>query len=132
VAFTLPVFPLTCNVWDGPNPPAGAPRLVTPGNLSFGRRVFPSAPNFNNFDTTAASASLLVPPGTDIRDASCGAAAGGDVIEVPAGTGRFYYAIYVDDLGKGFPNEHRVALLVKACSAVFSHFAGVDWPTPIP
>ena len=132
MSFTVPTFPLTCNVWDGPNPPVGPPRLSPDCNLAIGRRIFPGQSGFDNFSATEGTPQLLVPALTDIRDASCVPAAGGDVIEVPAGTGRFYYVIYVDDVGKGFLNEHRLALLSKACSANFSHFAGVDWPVPIP
>jgi hypothetical protein len=46
-------------------------------------------------------------------------------VEVPAGSGRYYEVVQVDDAGKGFPNEHRIAGLI----------ATVDlgmWPVPYP
>jgi hypothetical protein len=63
---------------------------------------------------------LLVPAGTDLRDNHN--LTGSDVVVVPAGSGRGYFVDQVDDLGKGFANEHRFALLSKAGA----------WPTPIP
>jgi hypothetical protein len=48
-----------------------------------------------------------------------------DLVEVPAGTGRFYRVQWVDDLGKGFDNEHRFALLLQ--TNTFS-----PWPIPMP
>jgi hypothetical protein len=130
--FTVPEFPLLCNIWAGPNPPTGVPRLTAACNLGMGRRIMPAAPSEDVFNAPHMLAQLLLPAGTDIRDASCSPATSGDVVEVPAGSGRFYYVLGVDDLGKGFPNEHRFALLAKACSAYYGPFAGVDWPTPIP
>jgi len=132
MAFTIPTFNLTCKIWAGPNPPSGAPRLSSVCNLAMGRRTMPSFPHEDTFVAPHMLAQLLLPAGTDIRDASCSPATSGDVVEVPAGTGRYYYVLEVDDFGKGFPNEHRWALLAKACAAYFAPFAGVDWPTPIP
>jgi hypothetical protein len=74
---------------------------------------------------------LLLAAFVDVRDSSCGGQM--DVIEVPAGTGRWYLATLVDDIGKGFPNEHRAVSLYKIWN-----FAGngagltAPWPTPIP
>jgi len=68
--------------------------------------------------------TLLLPAGTDVRDAWC--ASGEDAVEVPVGSGRFYRALYVDDIGKGFSNEHRAVLLTKRGNAL-----GL-WPTPVP
>jgi hypothetical protein len=132
MAFNVPEFPLLCNIWAGPNPPVGAPRLSAACNLGMGRRSMPMAEGMDQFNLTHMLAQLLLPAGTDIRDLSCSPATSGDIVEVPAGTGRYYVVVSVDDLGKGFPNEHRFALLAKACSATFASFAGVDWPTPIP
>jgi hypothetical protein len=67
--------------------------------------------------------TLLLPPGSDIRDGLT--STGYDAVEVPSGSGRYYTVIFVDDVGKGFPNEYRMAFLVK------SDVNG-DWPTPIP
>jgi hypothetical protein len=59
--------------------------------------------------------------GTDIRDLNT--ATGYDIVEVPAGTGRLYLVEQVDDVGKGFLNEHRCATLSKGL---------FTWPSPIP
>jgi hypothetical protein len=65
---------------------------------------------------------LLLPPGTDIRSGVLGTA---DDVEVPAGSGRFYEVEFVDDVGKGFANEYRVALLIQTT-------AWGAWPLPYP
>jgi len=56
---------------------------------------------------------LLVAALTDLRDHFSTPGTHGDSIEVPAGSGRKYYCYIVDDVGKGFPNEHRYAILLK-------------------
>jgi hypothetical protein len=63
---------------------------------------------------------FLFPPGTDIRDGS--GPSGIDSLECPAGSGRYYYVTNVDDIAKGFANEHRYALVQKY----------PPWPEPIP
>lgn len=45
-----------------------------------------------------------------------------DLIECPQGSGRFYEVLFVDDVGKGFANEHRIALVSKV----------LPWPIPTP
>lgn len=54
---------------------------------------------------------LLLPPITDIRGMQ-DVSGFVDVVEVPQGTGRWYGVAVVDDVGKGYPNEHRTALLL--------------------
>lgn len=53
---------------------------------------------------------LLLPAGTDVR--APWNAGKPDLVECPAGSGRFYAVAWVDDIGKNFPNEHRIAWLV--------------------
>jgi len=54
---------------------------------------------------------LLTPAHTDLRDnASTG---GHDAVEVPSGSGRYYDVTYCDNIGMGFPNEHRAGVLQK-------------------
>lgn len=119
MAYVLPTFNLTGNCWHGLNHPPAAPDLVFDCNLCFGRRIGP-------FDaiTTAFCMQLLVPAGTDLRTPVQGIP-NFDLVEVPAGTGRFYRVQWVDDLGKGFDNEHRFALLLQ--TNTFS-----PWPIPMP
>lgn len=131
MAFTLPNFNLTCNIFTVAGGVATF-RLDSPCNLAMGRRtavITNGASQDGGLD--GLQPSLLLPPLTDIRDSSCGGEI--DLVEVPAGSGRFYLAVNVDDIGKGFPNEHRCATLNKTWG-----FAGngsglvAPWPTPIP
>jgi len=130
VPYVLPSFNLLCNI--GPSaagaflwpctPYAGAPRLHNvPCALVAGRRV-----NVSSTGGTAGqgypitSMSLLLPPLTDVRSAQ---SVGGvpDAVEVPAVSGRWYGVFEVDDIGKGWPNEHR--------SASIQAILGT-WPVP--
>lgn len=131
MAFTLPTFNLTCNI----HTVAGGVnvfRLSSDCNLAMGRRTAnPNGTVEQDGGLFGLLPILLLPVGTDVRDSSCGGEM--DIVEVPAGTGRWYQVIAVDDVGKGFPNEHRLATLGKTWG-----FAGngsgltLPWPTPIP
>lgn len=131
MSYTVPTFNLTANILRM----AGGIYLFvasTPANLAMGRRM--GWQEFESGTTNAFLAltpSLLVPAGTDVRDASCGGDT--DVIECPAGTGRWYQASGVDDIGKGFPNEHRCVTLIKVGWLPAFVAAGLGpWPAPIP
>jgi len=142
MAFNPPTFNLTCNVWTGQDWPLPAPRLSPRCNLAWGKRVQSAYFGSDEQQPPFTSALLLLSSGTDIRDTSClsfplGNTVGQDIVEVPAGSGRYYYAIGVDDIGKGFSNEHRAAWLAKIISTppslahnVFTGFP--PWPIPIP
>lgn len=60
---------------------------------------------------------------TDVRGQAGGITP--DSIEVPSGSGRYYTVEWVDDVGKGYLNEYRVALAVQNPSA-----GGWPYPTP--
>lgn len=121
MAFSLPTFNLLCNVWSNSSPVTGPPRAQFACNLAWGRRV--QAFSDPAFVATGLMMTLLLPAGTDIRSYIQGG--GGDWVEVPAGSGRRYLSYSVDDIGKGFDNEHRAAVLVQD----YTHGA---WPTPMP
>ena len=53
-----------------------------------------------------------------------------DLMEIPFGSTRFYLVICVDDIGKGFANEHRFAFINMVNQAVV--FTDVTWPFPVP
>lgn len=132
MAFTLPTFNLNCNIFTFS---AGIAtfRLASPCNLAMGKRTANygdiSGPSQNYYE--GLTPALLLPPLTDIRDASCNGFP--DIVEVPAGSGRYYTCFGVDDIGKGFTNEHRVATLWKTWSfAANPWVAAPFWPTPIP
>jgi hypothetical protein len=122
--FFLPTFNLTCNIVAPPTPGVPAPGTL-PYRLAgqvcalvYGQRV--------NVASTGGTASqgfplfgmnLLLPPLTDIRGPQDTTTF--DVVEVPAGSGRWYWCFGVDDIGKGWTNEHRTAgLLAIAASWV--------------
>jgi hypothetical protein len=65
--------------------------------------------------------NLLVPALTDVRGPQD--PVGPDMVEVPAGSGRWYQVVFVDDIAKGFSNEHRTA-------SIFALYA--SWTPPYP
>jgi hypothetical protein len=120
MAFTVPQFNTLCAIRTGGSL-VGAPRLEVLGNLAWGKRVNVSATGGTGIaGFLVMTMSLLLPAGTDVRGRQN--ASGPDSVEVPAGSGRFYLVTFVDDVGRGFANEHRCAELQQT---------GV-WPTPIP
>lgn len=132
-SFALPVFNISCNIWHGGlthMPPSGVPDLVVNGNLANGRvwhlpvwqRRLPG------LGAMSMSSSILFPKGTDVRDVST--TTGPDIIECPAGTGRLYWVTYVDDIARGFGNEHRWVVMQKVWT--YDAFSIYRWPTPIP
>jgi hypothetical protein len=132
MAFTLPSFNLSVDIYTGPWL-TKVLRVTSDANLAFGRRSQVQYPSLG--DPGAAPASvyeiLLLPAITDIR--SYFLTGQTDVVEVPSGSGRWYGVEWVDDVGKGFDNEHRAAGLLQ-----ISHFldpvkyAGLSWPVPMP
>jgi hypothetical protein len=121
MAFTLPTFNLVCNVWRGGNPTSNPPDVVSFCNLTPNRRVyFPMIEPAIDARFPVMFLTLLLPALTDVR--MYNVVTGPDVVEVPAGSHRFYQVQQVDDVGKGFANEHRFALILPV----------VPWPQPIP
>jgi hypothetical protein len=116
MSYVIPNFNLNVNIWTGPPifPPVGAPRVATTCNLTPGRRVMQDSTGFN------ALMEILLPALTDIRGGN--SATGSDVVEVPAASGRYYKVLSVDDIGKGFGNEHRIAWIAQSAGFI----------TPIP
>lgn len=120
MAYILPDFNLRCDVYSNASPPPAAARVASLAcNLAFGRRI-----QLTQTSSLGALMTLLVPAGSDVRSAVC--ASGHDWVEVPAGSGRRYAVFGVDDVGKGFANEHRAVLLQPVV------LGGVFWPVPIP
>lgn len=136
MAFTLPKFNLTCAVWHdylltppipATPPSTGASSYSECQLYEWSRATVPAAYYIAPptdirpwWFTLQQSIQIRLPKGFDVRDSQN--AEGADVIECPAGTGRYYVVTQVDDLHRGFPNEYRLAQCVKAWT----------WPTPIP
>ena len=143
MAFHPPTFNLTVNLWRGPNPVTNPPTFVFQGNLAIGRRqlfappAISTAAQFTAGPQYGDATELLLPKGSDIRGPQN--AGYTDIVEVPAGTGRYYLVLWVDDVGRGFSNEYRLALL-KQCdfqmvslTAFGATFGSVPaWPVPTP
>jgi hypothetical protein len=133
MAYTVPTFNLTCNVYTGPWETKVFRESIA-CNLRMGRSslTLNSSGGIGITDTYGVSPVLLLPSGSDVRDNSCYNQT--DIIECPAGSGRFYNVGNVDDVGKGFPNEFRIATLNKIfhlCGGDGT-FVGLFWPFPIP
>jgi hypothetical protein len=96
------------------------PDVVVNGNLSPGRIVGEAQPEGLLVGIGIGGMWLRVPKGTDIRDPR--APAGGDLVICPSGSWRTYGCQWVDDIGCGFTNEHRFAVL--------QGFG--PWPVPFP
>jgi len=119
--FRTPSFPLTCGIWRNGHLHSNAPDVLsecslTPGLLGSTAISLGVSQGQGDF----GAMWLLLPPCTDIRDRA--APGGRDSCEVPIGSGRFYDVAWVDDIGLGYPNEHRFASVIKT----------VDWPVPFP
>jgi hypothetical protein len=131
-AFALPNFNLSCRVWHraGRSPAVyPSPDLTVQCNLANGRvsHVLNSQQRLDTQNSLGASASVLFPKGSDIRDASVDRLP--DAVEIPALSGRFYWVAFVDDIAKGFVNEHRWAV----CPKIFTNgYYDYRWPSPIP
>jgi hypothetical protein len=118
-AYAPPTFPMVAGIYTGASFLPENLRLEAPVNLAYGKGVtvqgwFP----LDGVDSLFGRA--LFPRGTDVRDRF--ASTGVDNVEIPAGSGRWYYVLSVYDAGAGFPNEHRVAIVAKTGG----------WPTPLP
>lgn len=125
MAYTLPTFNLTVNVWHAHDlttgPPAGAPDVVPSCNLALARKYEGSGP---------FAMHCYLPPLTDVRKPDVTNVDLVDIAECPAGSGRWYVIWCVDDVGKGFANEYRVAGLYPADE--WTSDGAWNWPTPIP
>ena len=118
--YIQPAFDLSVGVWRHGSSHLALPDLLILGNLSPGRITGNPADGPVPSGSGIGQMWLRVPAGSDIRDSS--AASNYDSVEVPYGSGRFYSVTWVDDIGSGFPNEHRFAVLYKEA----------PWPVPFP
>lgn len=118
--FVVPQMPLVVNIWRNGNPTANPPDVITVGNLTPGKRVTSPPSGTKAIPGPQLLMMVLLPPRTDVRGNE--AVGGPDTVEIPGGTSRFYEVQTVDDIGRGFANEHRFATLL----------ASGTWPSPVP
>lgn len=145
MSYKLPTFNLNVNVWRFATADVTAPPDVqTTGNLVGGHHgILNKAPQFGaafaqypQVVTSGQFMTLLLPKLADVRQA-LSSDDYGDCVEVPAGSQRYYAVVQVDDIGKGFANEHRFALIVALTGQYGVLFGATwnqpaDWPQPIP
>lgn len=134
MAFRLPNFNLRVSIWrvNGTGGAYAAPDVSTMGNLSPAARgyVLMTGHTANTAFATLGM-TLRLPALTDIRPSWNGLIA--DVVEVPAGSLRFYTVWWVDDVAKGFTNEYRVAELIMQTQGNIPIGGGPNnVPTPLP
>jgi hypothetical protein len=135
MAFSVPVFPIFCDIYSGPWNSKALRLSAVPCNLAWSKRVNTGLQAGTTPSSSASQSfmTLLLPALTDIRDGAGLVGAEGDIVEVIPGSGRWYGVICVDDLGKGFANEHRGAIIVKVYEKISpTQFPGLTWPFPIP
>jgi hypothetical protein len=108
MGYRVPEFPIECQIYGSLF--GGDLRLTSECNLAWGQRVnAPSTGGTSEIGVPLITMVLLLPPLTDIRGPL--SSTGADGVIVPSGSGRKYTVAFVDDIGKGFSNEHRAAIL---------------------
>jgi hypothetical protein len=132
-SFAMPNFNLDAAVWHNPGsypPDYPPPDLTLKCNLANGRvsHILNVQQRTPTAQVLIAGSSALFPANSDIRDAAC--FSNPDVVEIPHGSGRFYWVAYCDDIAKGFANEHRWAVLGKVHAGNF--WGPYRWPVPLP
>jgi len=118
--FRVPAFPLAINIWRAATGVTNPPDVVTVCNLTVGRRATATTGIPEDLDPDTVCLMAYLPKLSDVRDSY--SAGGADIVEIPAGSLRYYTVKQVDDVGKGFVNEFRFAVVVKLA----------PWPSPIP
>lgn len=116
MAFVLPNFNITCaitqpDVAGVPAVPVLPPRIASQAcALVYGRRVnVMSTGGTSTAGVLVQTMNLLVPAGTDIRGPQD--ATSFDMVEIPPLSQQWYQVVFVNDIGKGYANEHRSAAL---------------------
>lgn len=125
--YQLPNFNLDVNLWRVPATVEDPPTLQFKANLSRGSRIFQIPVYANGLNSLTSQMILLCPKLTDIRPSDT--EEWRDVVEVPAGSGRYYGVAAVDDTAKGFPNEYRHAELFLMVYSLLST-SGNPWSCP--
>lgn len=147
MAFVLPTFNVPINYWYNTNWNAawldGAG--VVPGPDAFWDaqlRFPPKDVLLQSLSDVRLHADLLNPPGEDIRPPLVQSADFQywmDRVEVPAGSGCYYFVESVLDVAKGFGNEYRLAVIRPTYELDGSYWSirahwpyAPPWPLPLP
>lgn len=127
-----PQFPLAANTWRWGAVQGGsyAQWLVGVRCQLHVRPVMFATTGTTDPSGPALLAQIYFPKGTDVGDVANGLSRP-DLIECPAGSGCRYTVAWVGDIAKGFPNEFRIALVVKTKDTAPA-LAAQPWPLPIP
>jgi len=133
VAFHLPTFNLLAGHWPGygtgPLPPGSAPPNIIPCQL----RIYKTAMVLGRLAQGLVVVGICMPAHVPVAGNVGFIVGNGDLLEVPHLSQRFYLAICVDDVAKGFPNEYRMATLDKIwASTLWVPYGIPNWPIPIP
>lgn len=136
MAFTVPRFNITVNVFTGPWLTKTLRVADLAANFAIGRREQQAGNDFINASSfqpeSGLTAFLLLPSGSDVRSQSNG---GGvqDVIEIPSGSNCWYQCTAWEDMAMGFPNQYRMAAVAKIWEELNPiYYAGCVWPVPTP
>lgn len=133
--YTLPDFNLTANVWTAElnslsarwsfQPPTRARDFQTPAQVYIQQRASVSSYAIPFRDGSNVTAGVLVridlrvPKGTFLRYPLPNNLDGSsvfDLVEVPAGSGKFYFVVLVVPVHQGFTNEYLMAVLIPYCN----------------
>lgn len=148
--FIVPTFNLLCNVWSNddwranwPSWPAIATYFDVPCQL---RGHLKQTTPWTELVIAGSLLELCLPALTDVRDVFYFTQEYPSwtwVIEVPSGSGCFYFVVGISDQAKGFPNEYRSVILAPTRSYESPFFGTLPldfprwpyapvWPTPYP
>jgi hypothetical protein len=133
MGFRPPNFNLTAHIYrvNGTAGVYGTPDVVSPCSLSMGKRVLAPFSKAAGVPAPYFHTEILFPKLTDVRGFWNGVTQ--DLIEVPAGSKRFYFVEQIDDVGKGYGNEYRLCLAFQNQSGASGFPAGpIPMPVPLP
>jgi hypothetical protein len=122
VAYQIPRMPITCDIFT-PDVPGVAAIPTSPArlagvrcNLAWGKRTNAATTGGTvSVGVLTSAVDLLLPARTDIRGPQDTTSF--DMVCVPSGSGRWYQVTAVDDVGKGFANEYRIAVLLALANS---------------
>lgn len=131
MSFYLPNFNLAVNDWYASESPVDAPTIYL-ANHSVGRRIS-SLGGITPDDFYYTLLSWLLTPSTNEIGTLLTNPSDPDVLEVPAGSGRYYIAVDGSYVGEGFANEHLAITLAPLTDGLKTYLAGYGvifgaWP----